>query len=125
VTAAKLTVVAALTCAGLFEASSLGAHDDGRFENSRLKPWFEHLASRRGLCCAMADGHLVDDPDWTIVPDQSQRRFHYRVRINGPWIDVPDDAVITERNRVGKAMVWVVFGDFGMSIQCFLPGGLT
>ena len=34
---------------------------DGRYANSPLKPWFDHLASGRGLCCSMADGESVAD----------------------------------------------------------------
>ena len=37
---------------------------DGRYANSPLKPWFDHLASGKGLCCSMADGESVADPDW-------------------------------------------------------------
>ena len=33
----------------------LVARDDGRFANSPLKPWFDRLASGKGLCCSFAD----------------------------------------------------------------------
>jgi hypothetical protein len=100
------------------------AHDDGRYALSPLKSWFEHLSSSKGLCCSYADGFVIDDPDWTVVSDATKSHVHYRVRINGPWIDVPDDALISEPNPVGKAMVWTVMSDFGMSIQCFMPGNM-
>jgi hypothetical protein len=48
----------------------------------------------------VTDGVTVADPDW------ESRNGHYRVRLLGKWIDVPDDAVITEPNRVGRTMVW-------------------
>ena len=101
------------------------ARDDGRYANSPLKSWFENLSSGRGLCCSAADGILVGDPDWMVVSDVTKPHVHYRVRINGPWIDIPDDAVITESNPVGNAMVWTVMGDFGMSIRCFMPGNMS
>jgi len=42
---------------------SVTARDlDGRYANSPLKPWFDHLASGKGLCCSMADGEIVADP---------------------------------------------------------------
>lgn len=41
------------------------------------------------------------------------------------WIDVPDDAVITEPNRVGRTMVWPIKGTLGITIRCFLPGSMT
>src|SRR5438045_85206 len=37
----------------------LVARDDGRFANSPLKPWFDRLASGKGLCCSFADGFSV------------------------------------------------------------------
>jgi hypothetical protein len=42
----------------------LAARDDGRFANSPLKPWFDRLASGKGLCCSFADGLSVQDVDW-------------------------------------------------------------
>ena len=99
--------------------------DDGRYFNSPQKSWFEHLSSKIGLCCSLADGVVVEDPDWMPVSKRAKPRVHYRVRIDGPWIDVPDDAVITEPNPIGKAMVWIVIGDFGMSIRCFMPGDMS
>jgi hypothetical protein len=38
---------------------------------------------------------------------------------------VPDDAVITEPNRVGRTMVWPIKGSLGISIRCFMPGSMT
>lgn len=102
------------------------ALDDGRYTHSPLKSWFERLTSRRGLlCCSVTDGYVLEDPDWKVLAGSKKSEPHYQVRINGPWIDVPDDAVIAEPNRVGKAMVWTVMGDFGMSIRCFMPGGMS
>jgi hypothetical protein len=47
------------------------------------------------------------------------------VRLEGEWIVVPDDAVITEPNRAGRTMVWPVKGSLGTIIRCFLPGSMT
>ena len=69
----------------------LVARDDGRFANSPLKPWFDRLASGKGLCCSFADGFSVQDVDWDTQDG------HYRVRTYGQWLDVPDDAVVTEQ----------------------------
>ena len=35
---------------------------------------------------------------------------HYRVRLNGEWIVVPDNAVVTEPNKFGPAVVWPYMG---------------
>ena len=45
-------------------SSQPNARDDGRFANSPLKPWFDRLASGKGLCCSFADGVTLEDVDW-------------------------------------------------------------
>ena len=104
----------------LSAASHLGhARDDGRYAGSPLKPWFDSLKSGKGPCCSDADGSAVSDVDW------ESKDGHYRVRLDGEWIDVPEDAVITEPNRVGRTMVWPLRGYLGTSIRCFMPGSMT
>jgi hypothetical protein len=92
---------------------------DGRYANSPLKQWFDSLRSGKGPCCSDADGYALSDVDW------ESGNGHYRVRIEGAWYDVPEDAVITEPNRVGRTMVWPIRGYQGMSIRCFMPGSMT
>lgn len=92
---------------------------DGRYANSPLKQWFDSLKSGKGPCCSDADGYALSDVDW------ESGNGHYRVRIEGEWHDVPEDAVITEPNRVGRTMVWPIRGYQGMSIRCFMPGSMT
>ena len=94
------------------------ARDDGRYSDSPLKPWFDSLRSHLGPCCSDADGVIVADPDW------ESHQGHYRVRLDGQWIEVPDEAVITEPNRAGRTMVWPVRTAFGISIRCFMPGSM-
>jgi hypothetical protein len=92
---------------------------DGRFAGSPLKQWFDSLKSGKGPCCSDADGSAVSDVDW------ESKSGHYRVRIDGEWHDVPEDAVVTEPNRVGRTMVWPIRGYQGLSIRCFMPGSMT
>jgi hypothetical protein len=92
---------------------------DGRYANSPLKQWFDSLKSGKGPCCSDADGYALSDVDW------ESGNGHYRVRIEGEWYDVPEDAVITEPNRVGRTMVWPMRGYQGMTIRCFMPGSMT
>jgi hypothetical protein len=113
-----LTIGFAVALLGL--ASQLGyARDDGRYAGSPLKSWFDSLKSGKGPCCSDADGSAVSDVDW------DSRDGHYRVRLDGEWIDVPEDAVITEPNRIGRTMVWPLRGYLGTSIRCFMPGSMT
>lgn len=103
----------------LLAAGLAFGRDDGRYANSPLKPWFDNLRSSRGLCCSDADGVAISDPDW------DSKDGHFRVRLDGEWIDVPDDAVIKEPNRAGRTMVWPLRGSLGTSIRCFLPGSMS
>jgi hypothetical protein len=97
------------------------ARDRGQYAdtNPDLKAWFDRLRSGKGPCCSDADGSAVSDVDW------ESDGGHYRVRLQGQWIEVPDDAVITEPNRVGRTMVWPMYGPLGITIRCFLPGSMT
>jgi hypothetical protein len=95
------------------------ARDDGRYANSPLKPWFESLRSEFGPCCSDSDAFVVFDPDW------ESEGGHYRVRINGEWVVVPDGAVITQPNRAGPTMVWKTYLDGHPRVHCFMPGSMT
>ena len=98
----------------------LYARDDDRFANSPLKEWFDHLASRNGLCCAFADGVSVQDID------RNTREGHYRVLIQGEWFVVPDAALVTKPDRFGPAVVWPYNDRYGNTrIRCFMPGAGT
>ena len=100
----------------VFVAPAL-AHDPSHPE---LNGWFDKLASGRGLCCSNADGFAVADPDW------DSKNGHYRARLENKWIDVPDEALITEPNRAGRTMVWpmpMIEGDT-IRIRCFMPGSM-
>jgi len=97
--------------------SYVSAHDDGRYANNPLHAWFDQLASGKGLCCSFADGYSIQDVDWDT------REGHYRVRIKGAWIDVPEAAVVTEPNKYGPAVVWPYQDpDGNTQIRCFMPG---
>ena len=112
---------------GTFFASFVApalAHDPNRPE---LNSWFDHLASGNGPCCSMMDGFTVADPDW------ESKDGHYRVRLGGEWIDVPNDALVTVPNRAGRTMVWPMpmppdydyeVGASQLRIRCFMPGAM-
>jgi hypothetical protein len=96
------------------------ARDRGQFTKStpEMKAWFDSLRSGRGPCCSDADGAAVSDVDW------ESKDGHYRVRLGGEWIDVPDDALVTEPNRAGRTMVWPMFEGDAIKIRCFMPGSM-
>lgn len=122
--------------AAILYVPALARDLDGRYANSPLKPWFDQLKSGRGLCCAQADGYVVEEADW------ESKDGHYRVRVpKNPvstemlWVDVPANAVITEPNRTGRTMVWPDYPfaqgysneqvDGQVLIRCFMPGSMT
>src|ERR1700693_5322205 len=90
-----------LSSAILLSFPALARDLDGRYAQSPLKPWFDHLSSKKGPCCSDGDGSAISDADW------ESKDGHYRVRIPDTrrpgdpmiWVDVPNDAVITEPNR--------------------------
>ena len=98
-----------------------GARDiDGRYAGSPLKPWFDQLKSGGGaLCCSDADGTAISDTDWR------SKDGGYEVFLEGQWMRVPDEAVVTEPNRAGRTMVWPLRGYMGLTIRCFMPGPMT
>ena len=76
-------------------------------------------AQRQGSLLLRCRRRAGRDVDWETQDG------HYRVRIDGDWVNVPDEAVITEPNRIGRAMVWPIRGYLGLSIRCFMPGSMT
>lgn len=92
------------------------AHDHGRPD---LNKWFQDLRSRaKAPCCDGSDAVRLDDPDW------ESRDGHYRVRIEGEWVDVPDSALIDGPNLDGKTMVWPYHENGHPRVRCFMPGAM-
>lgn len=101
------------------------ARDHGQFAASspERKAWFQELHSDNGPCCADADGNVVLDADW------ESKDGHYRVRLEGEWVDVPDTAVVKTPNLDGRTIVWPIpiyqYGSPHPVIRCFMPGSMT
>lgn len=111
----KLLVGLLLGFSTLMPSGALG-HDHGRPD---LNQWFKSLAVQSGFCCDGADSNAIDDADWESL------NGHYRVRINGQWIDVPDSAVLKQPNLDGRTMVWPYYINGSPVIRCFIPGVMT
>ena len=104
----------------LTPVSTAGARDlTGRYASSPNKDWFNSLSSGKGPCCDLSDGYRVDDADWETHDGK------YRVRIDGEWVDVEDDALLKQPNLAGKTMVWPMFKDGHPRVRCFIPGPMT
>jgi hypothetical protein len=94
------------------------ARDDGRHANSPHKDWVKGLKSKASGsmgCCDISDGSPPE-----AVWDMGGGR--YQVTIEGKSYDVPDEALISEPNRLGYAVVWYFFENGVPKIRCFMPG---
>lgn len=93
-------------------------HDHGRPD---LNNWFMSLQSKGKVsCCDGSDAMRLDDVDWDA------KDGHYRVRLQGEWVDVPDSAVVEGPNRAGPTMVWPYYLNGSMrGVRCFMPGSMT
>lgn len=126
-----LFLVMALLALGAHQA--LARDPDGRYARAPLHDWFDSLRSGKGPCCSDADGTAVPDTDWESVNDPAKPNVHYRVHIpdratpGDPlvWVDVPDNAVLTEPNKDGRTIVWPFQGYGGVQIRCFILGSLS
>lgn len=101
-----------------FSAWRAHAHDA---RHPELNDWFMGLKNHKGYpCCDGSDATRLEDPDWENV------NGHYRVRLEGEWVEVPDDAVVDGVNRLGPALVWPYYLDGKLvGIRCFMPGAMA
>lgn len=102
----------------LFLCSRAHAHDHTRPD---LKSWFLTLHNKKDVpCCDGSDATRLSDVDW------ESRDGHYRVKLEGEWVDVPDEAVIEQPNMSGPTLVWPYYLNGAMrGVRCFLPGSMT
>lgn len=110
----------ALLAAALLAATCIAAsaHDHNR---PGLDSWYSALRSGKGPCCGgpKIDATVLVDADW------QSKDGRYRVRLEGQWHDVPEDAVLSGPNLDGRTLVWPIKGYSGLTIRCFMPGAMT
>lgn len=103
-----------LTCLLVLVAlASVHARDDGRYAQNPLKPWFDSLKSKKGFCCSDADGERTE---------YEMKDGSYWAPVDGVLTRVPDEAVITEPNKLGQAMKWLYQENGRKAFRCFIPG---
>ena len=74
------------------------ARDDGRYDHSPLKSWFESLQSEFGKCCTDVDGYIVSDADW----ESNSGRYRVASTTNGSTcLTTP-----SSRNQTASAVQW-------------------
>lgn len=94
------------------------ARDNGQYTNilPEVRDWANGLTNKlRQNCCSTADG-LPAEIEYDTLGG------HYRVFLEGEWMDVPEEAVLTGPNKAGFAMVWVWRDNGKLKIRCFIPG---
>jgi hypothetical protein len=85
----------------------------GQYANSPDHDWISSRKNKQGIpCCDIADGIRLTDVDWKSDGNT------YSVRIDGAWVRIDPDRVLTEPNKIGQAMVWIWHG----TVMCFIPG---
>jgi hypothetical protein len=88
----------------------------------------QQYQSKRSVCCNEFDGR-PPEAIWDLS-DGSVPNVHYRVMLEGQWVNVPDEAVLDVPNKFGVAVVWYSLtrgsdgGQKSFFIRCFLPGQL-
>ena len=102
------------------------ARDGGRWAQSdpATREWFRSQKVPAGphagtSCCSEADGVYaeedIEDGQYVVTFEAHGRQVK-RMR-------VPEDRVIREPNRHGRAVVWFWFENAEPRIRCFIPGG--
>jgi len=117
------------TCAIIASAAAAeGRADNARYAHAAkdISTWIESLTDTNGIgCCATADGERPQAIDWDMAAN------HYRVKVRGQWIAVPDSAVVKGPNRLGHAVAWLEYdwdidtGEQAVRVRCFLPGAVS
>lgn len=94
-----------------------------------MKEYFNSLHNENHIpCCDTSDGRRIDDADWDLscTTNPVGLECHYRVRIEGEWYDIPNEALVTglpaPKDDTRGAIVWPVPQGKGYYIRCFRPG---
>ena len=111
-----------------FPVAAAQADDTGHYRqvSTEIKAWTEALTNEVGIgCCTIESGLIPEEIEWDISANS------YRVKVDGQWLFVPDEAIIKGPNRLGYAAVWfeidhdLEFEEYTVSIRCFLPGAAS
>lgn len=102
-------------------ATSIGwTHEHDRPD---LDTWFSRLYNKKGGSCCNGEDNRPLEAVWST--EGADGKQHYRVKIEGKWVDVPDDALVDQPNKYGPALVWYYRSGDTFLIRCFMPGTLS
>lgn len=95
--------------------------------SQEIQDWIKNLKSKKqsSPCCDLSDGDFTS-MDIRLGADG---KSHFFATIEGEWVEIPDDALVTEPNRIGRPIVWYVRwmgleGKMVTLVRCFLPGAM-
>lgn len=95
------------------------AHDHARqeYHPDTLK-WFKTLSNRLGhLCCDGTDS--ITPNGWRI----GSKGYEVMLYPGGPWLEVPNTALVVQPNLLNEVHVWPVYDAQGnVWFRCFMPG---
>lgn len=96
---------------------AMSSNSDRRHQNCG------HGSSR----CAVNEGHAAPIPTARSYRTSigETKDGHFRVRLRGARIGVPEGAAIREPNRMNRTMVWPIFREHEILIRCFMPGSMS
>ena len=105
-----------LIAIALLIANTAAAHDPV----NKYTEWFVKQYNRQGgLCCSGHDAYYLGEDEWKTG------RKNYSILLNGQWIDVDDNKVLSKGggpNPTGKAIVWYDVTEYGITVRCFTTG---
>lgn len=110
-----LLIWAAALLAFALSVHPIRAHDHSRPE---LNGWLKSLHSKAKTWCC--DGNDTD-----TIEDWDTKGGRYRVKWQGLWYDVPDDALVEGPNKSGAPLLWMSKGYMAPTVRCFMPGTLS
>jgi hypothetical protein len=116
-----LVMAVLLMSAGLDIRASARDYGQYRDVDPATREWVRGLKDKVGQsCCDTAEGYPAEY-EWDMT------RERYKVRIEGEWYVVPEEAVIEGPNKLGYATVWTWWsrgldGRKVYHVRCFLPG---
>jgi hypothetical protein len=83
--------------------------------------WMKDLHNGAGiLCCSITDTNVVKDVQWDTYRDY-EGFSHYKIFVEDQWLQVSDDKVVHEPNRVGVPLAWLFHANGVPEVRCFLP----
>lgn len=115
-------MIARIILWGMILAIDLLISFPGHSQDNR---WVDELMNaNNNRCCYDNDGRRLIDPEWDTLGKVNKDWSGYRVYEDAQWHNVPNWAVVTQKNKDGIPRVWWNKTYVTKTLVCFLPGTL-